>query len=95
MFRTGDPTKPMFRIPSILVWFGLIGQEIRQVHVPRTFAVDDGSLLCWYYCPVAELPQDMVSYFGGSVGLRGGFARFPQFVAFLRCLFDPQKKMAG
>jgi hypothetical protein len=69
MYRTDDPTKPFFKIPSILVWFGLIGQEIRQVHVARSFAVNDGAVLCWYYCPVADLPADMVAYFGGSIGL--------------------------
>jgi hypothetical protein len=69
MYRTGDPTQPMFRMPSILVWFGLVGQDIRQVHNPRTYAVDDGAILCWYYCPVAEMPPDLVAFFGGSVGL--------------------------
>jgi hypothetical protein len=60
---------PMFKMPSILIWFGLIGENIRQIHVPRYVDVDDGSVLCWYYCAVAEMPRTLISWFGASVGL--------------------------
>jgi hypothetical protein len=69
MYMTGDPSKPLFQMPSALVWFGLVGVEIRQAHVPRQYSVEDGAQLCWYYCPVSELPEDLNAYFGASVAL--------------------------
>jgi hypothetical protein len=69
MFLNDKPSEPMFHMPSILIWFGLVGQDIRQVHVRRSVPVADGSVLCWYFCAVAAMPQDITAWFGASVGL--------------------------
>jgi hypothetical protein len=69
MYLPERPSEAMFRVPSFLIWFGLVGQDIRHVHVPRTVPVGDGAVLCWYYCAVAPMPKDLTSWFGASVGL--------------------------
>jgi hypothetical protein len=63
------PAVPMFKMPSILIWFGLVGEDIRHVHVPRYVEVADGSILCWYYSALPDMPPSLVSWFGASVGM--------------------------
>jgi hypothetical protein len=69
MYLNEKPSEPMFKMPSILIWFGLVGEDIRRVHVPRSVEVGEGSVLCWYYCAVSDMPQTLVSWFGASLGL--------------------------
>jgi hypothetical protein len=63
-----DPTLPMFHMPSILVWFGLVDMFVRQVHIARRIAVDSQSMLCWYYCAATDMPSNP-AWFGGSIGV--------------------------
>jgi hypothetical protein len=69
MYLSGMPSRPLFQMPSVLIWFGLVGVEIRQSHVSRHFTVEDGAQLCWYYCPVSALPDGLIAYFGASIAL--------------------------
>jgi hypothetical protein len=69
MHLAGDPTISLFKMPSALIWFGLVGDVVRHVHVPRSFNVNEGAVLCWYYTPFASLPEDLVCFFGASIGL--------------------------
>jgi hypothetical protein len=62
-----DPSQPMFPMPSILVWFGLVDMEVRLIHVARSMPCTTGSVLVWYYC--AASPVTGVSWFGGSIGV--------------------------